>query len=245
MEREFNEFKALVREEFADLRATIGLLEDKVEKLQSTDEKRYQKLLEDRFQASHLHIPGVGITDITTDDTHIEIKRWSRYHEVPGQLAKYQHAIPRDKLAVYFFGRPPAVNKKYHSILHMTVSFGIETHSIDKDDNIVTHAMPPSTKADTGRVRFRNLTLHDWLRSNLSHEDGGRVHLHRLPVAFKKFLNRAGSGEEIPSTNGFKRALVELDYSVETDRALRQRDSSCEVCKNSGMLIKDAKLIKS
>lgn len=69
-------------------------------------EKIYQDILSKHFQAGHqkgLH----GITDITTDNMHIEIKLWSMYKQAAGQLFFYNAANPKRDMRVYLFGDPP------------------------------------------------------------------------------------------------------------------------------------------
>ena len=54
----------------------IRLLTDRVRKLElgkEKPEKHYQKLVEGLTGGKHLHIPGVGFTDVSTADAHIEV----------------------------------------------------------------------------------------------------------------------------------------------------------------------------
>ena len=44
-----------------------------------------------------------GITDITTDFIHAEIKNWDSWKDAIGQLCVYQINDPKEKLEVYFF----------------------------------------------------------------------------------------------------------------------------------------------
>lgn len=99
-------------------------------------EAHYQALLEKQLDGTHLTIPGVGRTDITTADAHVEIKRWTRFHEVPGQLAKYQSASPRSRSCVYFFGLLPA-EERLRQITALMHSNRIEMFSVDEDDAVV------------------------------------------------------------------------------------------------------------
>lgn len=46
-----------------------------------------------------------GITNITTDTIHAEIKRWNRYKEAIGQLLVYNKKLPREQLQVYLFDK--------------------------------------------------------------------------------------------------------------------------------------------
>ena len=53
-------------------------------------ERYYQAILEAKLKAGHMRISKVGETDITTDDAHIEIKKWKDHDKVIGQLFRYQ-----------------------------------------------------------------------------------------------------------------------------------------------------------
>lgn len=102
------------------------------------NEDYYQSLLSARMNAGHMSITGVGTTDITTADAHIEIKKWSGYHEVIGQLAKYNRAVKRPRLCVYFFGPEPK-KERYEQILDLMAEANIEMYSVDAGDGIVRH----------------------------------------------------------------------------------------------------------
>jgi hypothetical protein len=67
------------------------------------NEDFYQDILEKYFKATHKRL-AIGITDITTEDTHIEIKRWSCWREAFAQLILYNSHDPKEKLYACFFG---------------------------------------------------------------------------------------------------------------------------------------------
>ena len=46
-----------------------------------------------------------GITDVTTDSCHAEIKEWPSWKEAIGQLTCYNIADPKEKLEMYMFGK--------------------------------------------------------------------------------------------------------------------------------------------
>jgi len=73
-------------------------------------EHDYQHTLESVVHGNHRRNL-YGITDITTDDAHIEIKKWSDYKTALGQLIAYNHGERKKDLYVYFFG-PYAQDKK-------------------------------------------------------------------------------------------------------------------------------------
>jgi len=102
------------------------------------NEDYYQSLLSARMNAGHMSITGVGTTDITTADAHIEIKKWSGYHEVIGQLAKYNRAVKRPRLCVYFFGPEPR-KERYEQILDLMTEANIEMYSFDASDEVKSH----------------------------------------------------------------------------------------------------------
>ena len=83
-------------------------------------------------------ISGVGTTDITTDDAHIEIKNWGRFQEVPGQLAKYQQAVKRPQSHVYFFGPEPP-KQRYEQIHELMEAANIRMFSFDAEDEVREH----------------------------------------------------------------------------------------------------------
>ena len=101
-------------------------------------EKYYQKVLEDFFGAGHMRIVEIGETDITTEDSHIEIKRWSKFSDVTGQLFRYQRAVKKDRLCVYYFGARPS-GRKVKEIYELMRAAGIEMYSFAPDDSIVHH----------------------------------------------------------------------------------------------------------
>lgn len=72
----------------------------------------YQKLLEKYFDASHMRYDG-GISDITTDRFHGEIKHWNNWKQVPGQLQSANIRVPRDELRVFMFGNGSLQTKQH------------------------------------------------------------------------------------------------------------------------------------
>lgn len=68
------------------------------------NEKFYQLLVENYLGGTHKTLP-CGITDVTTDDCHAEIKEWKCWKEAIGQLTCYNKVDPKPKLHMYMFGR--------------------------------------------------------------------------------------------------------------------------------------------
>ena len=68
------------------------------------NENFYQLLLENYLGGNHKTL-SCGITDITTDSCHAEIKEWSSWKEAIGQLTCYNTVDPKEKLEMYMFGK--------------------------------------------------------------------------------------------------------------------------------------------
>jgi hypothetical protein len=75
-------------------------------KLLKQDSKResyYQIILEYLLRGTHKKLE-IGITDITTDQFHAEIKQWDYWMKAIGQLCSYNVFDKKQELRVYFFG---------------------------------------------------------------------------------------------------------------------------------------------
>ena len=123
------------------------------------NENYYQNLLEQLTNGKHMHIPGIGRTDVTTNDAHMEIKRWHRYQEVPGQLAKYQSKCPRPRSVVYFFGSMPS-NERVRNIQNLMVAHGIEMNYFDDYEDTIHRVEMPSEKEP-------DHLISDWITDNI------------------------------------------------------------------------------
>lgn len=75
-------------------------------------ERFYQLLLETYLKGTHKTLD-CGITDVTNEECHAEIKEWSCWKDAIGQLLSYNYCDNKEKLRVYFFGskRPTKTQK--------------------------------------------------------------------------------------------------------------------------------------
>jgi len=99
------------------------------------NESYYQKLLETVLCGSHKRLK-CGITDITTDEYHAEIKNWSDWKEAVGQLICYNKHDPKNEMRLYLFG---SCNEKKLNMIHEDCkSFDIIVYNIvnNEDDTI-------------------------------------------------------------------------------------------------------------
>lgn len=69
-------------------------------------ETLYQMLLENFLGGKHKKLL-CGVTDLTTTNTHAEIKEWCSWKDAIGQLLCYNEDDPKDYLQVYLFGKRP------------------------------------------------------------------------------------------------------------------------------------------
>jgi hypothetical protein len=73
-------------------------------------EKDYQYILEKHYGHGHRKLM-CGVTDITTDTFHGEIKAWNSWKESIGQLHCYNSDDPKSELHVYLFGEYSSKHK--------------------------------------------------------------------------------------------------------------------------------------
>lgn len=83
--------------EIRKLKIKVGLLERK------KPEEFYQLIVEEWLQGTHKKV-ACGITDVSNDTTHAEIKRWADFKHAAGQLFCYNEVDPKENLHLYFFG---------------------------------------------------------------------------------------------------------------------------------------------
>lgn len=95
-------------------------------------EEFYQIMVEKYLNGKHLYLPS-GITDVTTDSIHAEVKQWCAWKDSIGQLLCYNDDRPREFLHVYLFGK---ANKKTMQVAYdKFTKFGIDVYSFMTDGN--------------------------------------------------------------------------------------------------------------
>lgn len=109
-------------------------------------ESFYQHIVEEYLGGTHLKVED-GITDVTTDEIHAEIKEWSSYKNVVGQLKYYNLCAPRKKLQAYLFGTYPK-SKQQHA-LSLFKTQNIEPYTFLEQGNFVYIC-----EAETGKIVF-------------------------------------------------------------------------------------------
>lgn len=116
----------------------------------------YQKLLEYITGGQHKKLK-CGITDVTTDDSHCEIKEWRFWKDAIGQLTVYNVENPKPKLAVYLFGKYSDSNKNdafdilkntCHFDVYEFVAHGDRINIVNFEDKTVVHTYSPDEEKE-------------------------------------------------------------------------------------------------
>ena len=87
-------------------------------------EYRIQNRLEQELKAKKITCP-FGRIDLITEDTIIEIKKWSEHKKGLGQLLGYASYFPSYKKRLHFFGEKPT-KKQMDSIIDVCTYYNIE-----------------------------------------------------------------------------------------------------------------------
>jgi hypothetical protein len=95
----------------------------------------YQPVVEKYLGGGHKNLR-FGVTDVTTDDAHAEIKNWECMHEAVGQLLLYNFLDPKKELHIYLFGTNISFQKLQLMIrFYKSINFVVHTFS-ETDEGI-------------------------------------------------------------------------------------------------------------
>jgi hypothetical protein len=98
---------------------------------QNKREQFYQGVVECFLNASHKTL-ACGITDVTTDTIHAEIKKWDDWKAAVGQLISYNIEDPKEDLHAYMFGSFGKKSKK--SALDIMAKAGLKVFEFNIGD---------------------------------------------------------------------------------------------------------------
>jgi len=101
-----------LKKELQDSRDVIEMLNIQIGFLKNQkNEDFYQKIVEMHLQGTHKRLT-IGVTDVTNDTIHAEIKKWDDFKNAIGQLVAYNIEDPKERLQIYFFGKYGKTNKE-------------------------------------------------------------------------------------------------------------------------------------
>lgn len=118
--------KAPILQQLVNLKIENAMLKNR------KDESFYQLIVEKYLGSSHLRIAS-GVTDVTTDTIHAEIKRSSNYKEAVGQLTSYNIMHPMKELQVYMFDKCNKTTMDTAVIIFKNQKYKIHEFNISKN----------------------------------------------------------------------------------------------------------------
>jgi adenylate cyclase class IV len=132
-----------------DLHQQIITLQEQIQMMQCENEKLrlhiqnltgvrkeqfYQALVEEYLQGTHKRLmykgKCVGVSDVTTQNVHAEIKHFDNYKEALGQLLWYNCNDQGKELHLYLFGRHP-VDKTHVIVDQLINNFDVQVFMFD------------------------------------------------------------------------------------------------------------------
>lgn len=99
------------------------------------NENFYQMLVEEYLGGTHKSLE-CGITDVTTDTCHAEVKEWKSWKEAVGQLTCYNAVDPKQDLAMYMFGKYTDSCKDKASKIATNCGFKVYEFTEDPDGKV-------------------------------------------------------------------------------------------------------------
>jgi len=168
------------QEEITNLRYELTSLKCK------RNEKYYQTFLEGELGGGHKNTK-YGITDITTDAYHVEIKHWCNFKACLGQLHAYNHNDDK-KLIAAFFGDIGA--SKRENVIDLFRKFDIEVwqlHDIDNGVRIEKFEIdtePVQCNVVDMQPNFMDMKLFDWFEKRIIYKDRSFMRLKSILICY-------------------------------------------------------------
>jgi hypothetical protein len=135
--------KEALCQEVVQLKQANQLLSEKLHMLTcKRDEKFYQAIVEKYLGGTHKTL-SCGVTDVTSDTCHAEIKEWKCWKEAVGQLTCYNAVDPKDCLQLYLFGKYKQSCKD--EVFKVTSTCNIQMFDFEEADGVVRIRMYPNS----------------------------------------------------------------------------------------------------
>lgn len=145
----------------------------------------YQKFLEKHMNATHKKTK-FGITDISTQNCHIEIKHWRDFKAALGQLLSYNH-YDHKELAAYFYGSV-SDNQRNHIIeLYRNKNVSIYEF-VDTFDGIQIKEVLNTNKEYYNENNYK-LDFYEWLNGKIMFCENAYMSLEEICSSFLKKEN--------------------------------------------------------
>jgi hypothetical protein len=160
-------------------------LKQDVENLKAKrDEHYYQRFLEKCLGATHKKT-ALEITDITTENEHIEIKHWKNYKAAYGQLSCYNHNDNKT-LCAYFFGDIKSNLRESIIDFYRTKNVSIKEF-INTPNGIEIHTVLDATLEKQNK---KEKNFNNWIDEHICYKENSVLNLKDICYAYyKEHLN--------------------------------------------------------
>jgi hypothetical protein len=189
MEEQLIEIKkelAELKENYIRLKSENDLIKEKYFiLLEKKQEIYYQRFLEKTLNATHKKTR-YGITDITTDTKHIEIKHWNHYKYALGQLLSYNFQQDKE-LYAYFFGHIDSNKKNCIIELYKSKNVNIKEF-IDTPLGIEIRDVLELSSENNKIVlnKSKNNDFYNWLEENIIVNENTVIELKDISQRYYK-----------------------------------------------------------
>lgn len=135
LEKQYKDLVCYIKETIEKNTTIISKLQTDIEILKTKkSEKYYQHITEKFLGGTHKKVM-CGITDISTDNLHAEIKHAKDYKDAIGQITCYNQVDPKPNLHLYLFGK--AGKQLLETAKHLCSGLNIKLFIFTHSKNIV------------------------------------------------------------------------------------------------------------
>jgi hypothetical protein len=107
--------------------------EDRIKKQQN--KAAYQMIVEEYLHGTHKKLT-LGVTDVTNDRVHADIKRWHHFTKAVGHLMVYNDLDPKEELHIYLYGKTD--KKTADQIVEILINEKYVVHTFKHNAHSVT-----------------------------------------------------------------------------------------------------------
>ena len=144
-------------------------------------ESVYQSALEQVLGGTHKRMGIYGVSDITTDQFHAEIKTWLNWRMMLAQLLIYNAASSRSQLRAYVFGERPSTYTEddVKAVLRLFTQYGITMYHV----TFMSASQISITNLSTSEITEH--VLCDPIRHKKPKEQLSELHKTQIEIALK------------------------------------------------------------
>jgi hypothetical protein len=150
------------------LREEINILHEEINVLKENKKEIYYQHFLEKILGSGHNITKYGITDITTDTQHIEIKCWKNYKNCMGQLLAYNHKDSKQMIAA-LYDEPGKIYKDKEKVIELLKYNNIDTWELLKT--------PYGIEIKKYHCDNKNDDFYNWLEKNIIEKNNSFLQL--------------------------------------------------------------------